>query len=70
MEIDGDILELLKDIPEAMADQTVTTEFKFMTLGAVLLRCSDEIIKLRKELHDATAENTDMRRVQTKVRKS
>lgn len=70
MEIDGDILELLKDVPEAMADQTVTTEFKFMTLGAILVRCSDEIIKLRKELKDATAENTDMRRMQTKVRKS
>lgn len=70
MEIDGDIIEVLKDIPEAMADQTVTTEFKFMTLGAILVRCSDEIIRLRKELKDATAENTDVRRVQAKVRKS
>ena len=70
MEIDGDVIEVLKDIPEAMADQTVTTEFKFMTLGAILVRCSDEIIRLRKELKDATAENTDVRRVQAKVRKS
>lgn len=70
MEIDGDILEILKDVPEAMADQTVTTEFKFMTLGAILVRCSDEIIRLRKELKDATAEDKNLRRVQTKVRKS
>ena len=70
MEIDGDILEILKDVPEAMADQTVTTEFKFMTLGVILVRCSDEIIRLRKELKDATAEDKNLRRVQAKVRKS
>jgi hypothetical protein len=49
MEIDGDILEILKDVPECMNDFTVTTEFKFLTLGAILVQCSDEIRKLRAE---------------------
>lgn len=49
MEIDGDILEVLKDVPECMNDFTVTTEFKFLTLGAILMQCSDEIRKLRAE---------------------
>jgi hypothetical protein len=49
MEIDGDILEVLKDVPECMNDLTVTTEFKFLTLGAILVQCSDEIRRLRIE---------------------
>lgn len=49
MEIDGDILEVLKDVPECMNDMTVTTEFKFLTLGAILVQCSEEIRKLRAE---------------------
>jgi hypothetical protein len=49
MEIDGDILEVLKDVPECMNDFTVTTEFKFMTLGAILVQCSEEIRRLRDE---------------------
>lgn len=66
MEIDGDILEILKDVPEAMADQTVTTEFKFMTLGAILVRCSDEIIYLRKRVKEL--EDDQKSKTKSKVR--
>lgn len=62
MEIDGDILEVLKDVPECMNDLTVTTEFKFLTLGAILVQCSEEIRKLR-------AENARLRSATTKKNK-
>jgi hypothetical protein len=63
MEVDGDILEVLKDVPECMNDFTVTTEFKFMTLGAILVQCSDEIRRLR-------AENARLKSASTGTKKS
>lgn len=49
MKIDDDVLEDMKHIPDYMEDLTVTTEFKFLSLGALLARCAAEIQTLREE---------------------
>lgn len=49
MEIEDDILDLIRALPDEVNDASTTTEFKFLTVGSVLWACRDEIIKLREE---------------------
>lgn len=50
MEIEHDILDLIRDLPNEINDAGTTTEFKFLTVGSVLWQCRDEIIWLRQEV--------------------
>ena len=49
MELEEDILDLIRDLPNEINDAGTTTEFKFLTVGSVLWACRDEIIRLREE---------------------
>jgi hypothetical protein len=49
VEIENDILNLIRDLPNEINDAGTTTEFKFLTVGSVLWACRDEIIRLREE---------------------
>ena len=49
MEIEDDILDLIRTLPNEINDTSTTTEFKFLTVGSVLWACRDEIIRLREE---------------------
>ena len=50
MEIEDDILDLIRELPREINDASTTTEMKFLTVGSVLWACRDEIIYLRKEI--------------------
>lgn len=50
MEIEDDILDLIRELPHEINDTSTTTEFKFLTVGSVLWACHDEIKKLRAEV--------------------
>ena len=50
MEIEDDILDLIRALPNDINDASTTTEMKFLTVGSVLWACRDEIIYLRKEV--------------------
>lgn len=50
MEIEDDILDLIRALPNEVNDASTTTEFKFLTVGSVLWACHDEITKLRQEI--------------------
>ena len=50
MEIEDDILDLIRALPNEVNDTSTTTEMKFLTVGSVLWACRDEIIWLRKEV--------------------
>ena len=50
MEIEDDILDLIRELPREINDASTTTEMKFLTVGGVLWACRDEIIYLRKEV--------------------
>ncbi len=50
MEIEDDILDLIRALPNEINDATTTTEMKFLTVGSVLWACRDEIIYLRKKV--------------------
>lgn len=50
MEIEDDILDLIRDLPSEINDSSTTTEFKFLTVGGVLWACHDEIRRLREEV--------------------
>jgi hypothetical protein len=50
MEIEQDILDLIRDLPREINDASTTTEFKFLTVGGVLWACHDEIRRLREEV--------------------
>lgn len=50
MEIEDDILDLIRALPNEVNDASTTTEFKFLTVGSVLWACHDEIKKLREEV--------------------
>ena len=52
MEIEQDILDLIRDLPDQINDASTTTEFKFLTVGSVLWECHAEIIRLREELEE------------------
>lgn len=49
MDIENDILDMIRDIPQEMNDVGTTTEFKFLTVGALLWQCYHEIKNLRAE---------------------
>ena len=50
MEIEDDILDLIRALPNDINDASTTTEMKFLTVGSVLWACRDEIIYLRREV--------------------
>ncbi len=50
MSIEHDILDLLELLPDEINNASTTTELKFLTVGAVLMACHDEIKRLREEL--------------------
>lgn len=50
MDVEDDILDLIRELPNEMNDATTTTEFKFLTVGSVLWQCYHEIRHLRSEL--------------------
>lgn len=50
MEVEDDILDLIRALPDNINDASTTTEFKFLTVGSVLWACHDEIKKLREEV--------------------
>jgi hypothetical protein len=50
VEIEDDILDLIRALPNEINDATTTTEMKFLTVGSVLWACRDEIIYLRKKV--------------------
>lgn len=50
MEIEDDILDLIRALPNEINDATTTTEMKFLTVGSVLWACRDEIIYLREKV--------------------
>lgn len=50
MEIEHDILDLIRDLPDEINDSGTTTEFKFLTVGSVLWKCHEEIVWLRQEV--------------------
>lgn len=52
MEIQDDILDLIRGLPEEINDASTTTEFKFLTVGSVLWACHDEIKKLREQVQE------------------
>lgn len=72
MEIEHDILDLIRDLPDEINDSGTTTEFKFLTVGSVLWQCRDEIIWLRQEVerlrNGEGRKNSHVRRMQKKVR--
>lgn len=50
MEIEDDILDLIRELPDEINEVGTTTEFKFLTIGGILWKCREEIIFLRQEV--------------------
>lgn len=50
MEIEDDILDLIRALPNEVNDTSTTTEMKFLTVGSVLWQCHHEIKYLRAEI--------------------
>jgi hypothetical protein len=50
MEVEDDILDLIRSLPNEINDASTTTEMKFLTVGGVLWACHDEIQRLRQEV--------------------
>ena len=50
MQVENDILDLIRDLPTEINDASTTTEMKFLTVGGVLWACHDEIRRLREEI--------------------
>lgn len=75
MNMEGDILELIRELPAQMNSPEVSTEFKFMVAGAVLWRCADEIKALRDELekvqsHEHTKRRKGKKKLQADLHRS
>jgi hypothetical protein len=72
MEVEHDILDLIRDLPREINDASTTTEFKFLTVGGVLWACHDEIRRLREEVQELKnarrKKSSYLRRVQEDVR--
>lgn len=76
MEIEHDILDLIRDLPDNINDASTTTEFKFLTVGSVLWECRAEILRLRQEVEQLkhgkvrtrTSKNSYLRRMQKDIR--
>jgi len=52
VEIEDDILDLIRALPSEINDASTTTEMKFLTVGGVLWQCHDEIKRLREEIKE------------------
>jgi hypothetical protein len=50
VEIEDDILDLIRALPNEINDTSTTTEMKFLTVGSVLWQCHHEIKYLRSEI--------------------
>jgi hypothetical protein len=50
VEIEDDILDLIRALPNEVNDTSTTTEMKFLTVGSVLWQCHHEIKYLREEI--------------------
>lgn len=50
VEIEDDILDMIRELPREINDASTTTEMKFLTVGGLLWACHDEIKKLRSEV--------------------
>jgi len=50
VEIEDDILDLIRALPNEINDTSTTTEMKFLTVGGILWACHDEIKRLREEV--------------------
>jgi hypothetical protein len=50
MEVEDDVLDLIRSLPNEINDVSTTTEMKFLTVGGVLWACHDEIRRLREEV--------------------
>jgi hypothetical protein len=72
VEIEDDILDLIRELPHEINDASTTTEMKFLTVGGVLWACHDEIKYLRAELEKLKNGNRKkspyVRRVQKNIR--
>lgn len=72
MEIEDDILDLIRALPHEINDTSTTTEMKFLTVGGVLWACHDEIKRLREEVQELKSvrrkKSSYLRRVQKDVR--
>ena len=72
MEIEDDILDLIRALPNEVNDTSTTTEFKFLTVGSVLWQCHHEIKYLRDEVarlkDDGRRKRKKVYGVQAKVR--
>jgi hypothetical protein len=72
VEIEDDILDLIRALPNEINDASTTTEMKFLTVGSVLWQCHDEIKYLRAEIarmkDDSRRKRKKVYGVQAKVR--
>jgi hypothetical protein len=72
VEIEDDILDLIRALPNEVNDTSTTTEFKFLTVGSVLWQCHHEIKYLRAEIarmkDDSRRKRKKVYGVQAKVR--
>jgi hypothetical protein len=50
MEVEDDILDMIRSLPNEINDASTTTEMKVLTVGGVLWACHDEIRRLRQEV--------------------
>ncbi len=62
MEIEDDILDLIRALPNDINDASTTTEMKFLTVGSVLWACRDEIVYLRREVERLKSERRKARK--------
>jgi hypothetical protein len=58
VEIEDDILDLIRELPNEINDSSTTTELKFLTVGGVLWACHEEIKRLRKEIEELKSAST------------
>lgn len=52
MNVQDDILDLIRALPNEINDASTTTEMKFLTVGSVLWQCYDEINFLRRRIKE------------------
>lgn len=57
VEIEDDILDMIRELPREINDASTTTEMKFLTVGGVLWACHDEIKRLREEVQSLKKAN-------------
>lgn len=62
MEIEDDILDLIRALPNEVNDASTTTEMKFLTVGSVLWQCHDEIKYLRAEIERLKSDERSKKR--------